>query len=33
MLVMLVQGGVLLQEDENGVDHTVCYFPHKFNKH
>ena len=27
MLVMLVQ------EDENGVDHPVCYFSHKFNKH
>ena len=26
-------GGVLLQEDENGVDHPVCYFSHKFNKH
>ena len=25
MLVMLVQGGGLLQEDENGVDHPVCY--------
>ena len=25
--------GVLLQEDENGVDHPVCYFSHKFNKH
>ena len=21
-----VAGGVLLQEDENGVDHPVCYF-------
>ena len=26
-------GGVLLQEDENGVNHPVCYFSHKFNKH
>ena len=26
-------GGVLLQEDENRVDHPVCYFSHKFNKH
>ena len=26
-------GGVLLQEDENGVDHPVCYFSHIFNKH
>ena len=26
-------GGVLLQEDENGVDYPVCYFSHKFNKH
>ena len=26
-------GGVLLQEDENGVDHPVCYFLQKFNKH
>ena len=25
-------GGVLLQEDEYGVDHPVCYFSHKFNK-
>ena len=22
-------GGVFLQEDENGVDHLVCYFSHK----
>ena len=29
MLVMLV----LLQEDENGIDRSVCYFSHKFNKH
>ena len=26
-------GGVLLQEDNNGVDHPVCYFSKKFNKH
>ena len=26
-------GEVLLQEDENGIDHPVCYFSHKFNKH
>ena len=26
-------GGVLLQEDKNGVDRPVCYFSHKFNKH
>ena len=26
-------GGVFLQEDENGVDHSVCYFSHRFNKH
>ncbi|KAL7849531.1 hypothetical protein SRHO_G00211540 [Serrasalmus rhombeus] len=26
-------GAVLLQEDENGVDHPVCYFSRKFNKH
>ena len=26
-------GGVLLQEDERGVDHSVCYFAHKFNEH
>ena len=25
-------GGVLLQEDSNGVDHPVCYFSRKFNK-
>ena len=25
-------GGVLLQEDDNGVDHPVCYFSKKFNK-
>ena len=26
-------GGVLLQEDENRVDHPVCYFTHKFKEH
>ena len=26
-------GGVLLQEDDIGVDHPVCYFSKKFNKH
>ena len=26
-------GGVLLQEDDSGVDHPVCYFSKKFNKH
>ena len=26
-------GGVLLQEDDGGVDHPVCYFSKKFNKH
>ena len=26
-------GGVLLQEDGYGVDHPVCYFSKKFNKH
>ena len=26
-------GGVLLQEDDNGVDYPVCYFSKKFNKH
>ena len=26
-------GGVLLQEDDNGVDHPVCYFSKKNNKH
>ena len=26
-------GAVLLQEDNNGVDHPVCYFSRKFNKH
>ena len=25
--------GVRLQEDDNGVDHPVCYFSKKFNKH
>ena len=26
-------GAVLLQEDNNGIDHQVCYFSKKFNKH
>lgn len=26
-------GAVLLQEDNQGVDHLVCYFSCKFNKH
>ncbi|KAL6490059.1 hypothetical protein MHYP_G00004040 [Metynnis hypsauchen] len=26
-------GAVLLQEDDSGVDHPVCYFSRKFNKH
>ncbi len=26
-------GAVLLQEDEDGIDHPVCYFSWKFNKH
>ena len=26
-------GGVMLQEDDNGVDHPACYFCKKFNKH
>ena len=26
-------GAVLLQEDERGIDHPVCYFSKKFNKH
>ena len=25
-------GAVLLQEDNNGIDHPVCYFSKKFNK-
>jgi hypothetical protein len=25
-------GGVLLQEDQDGIDHPVCYFSRKFNK-
>ena len=25
-------GGVLLQEDQGGIDHPVCYFSRKFNK-
>ena len=30
---MQVIGAVLLQEDNNGIDHPVCYFSKKFNKH
>ena len=26
-------GAVLLREDNNGIDHPVCYFSKKFNKH
>lgn len=26
-------GAVLLQEDDRGIDHPVCYFSKKFNKH
>ena len=26
-------GAVLLQKDNNGIDHPVCYFSKKFNKH
>ena len=26
-------GAILLQEDNNGIDHPVCYFSKKFNKH
>lgn len=26
-------GAVLLQEDEQGIEHPVCYFLKKFNKH
>lgn len=26
-------GTVLLQEDEDGIDHPICYFLHKFSKH
>ena len=26
-------GSVLLQGDDNGVDHPVCYYSEKFNKH
>ena len=25
-------GAVLIQEDDNGVDHPVCYLSRKFNK-
>ena len=26
-------GGILLQEDNQGIDHPVCYFSRKFNSH
>ena len=26
-------GAVLLQEGDRGIDHPVCYFSYKFNKH
>ena len=26
-------GGVLMQEGENEIDHPVCYFSKKFDKH
>ena len=26
-------GGVLLQEDNDGIDHPVCYFSHRFDSH
>ena len=26
-------GAVLLQEDQGGIDHPICYFSRKFNKH
>ena len=26
-------GSVLLQEDDNGADHSVCYYSRTFNKH
>lgn len=26
-------GGVLFQEDEDGINHPICYFSKKFNKH
>ena len=28
----VASGGVLLQEDQDGIDHPVCYFSRKFNK-
>jgi hypothetical protein len=28
-----VAGAVLLQEGQGGVDHPICYFSRKFNKH
>ena len=33
LMHFLGAGSVLLQEDDNGVDHPVCYFSKKFNKH
>lgn len=29
----VVAGAVLLQEDKNSIEHPVCYFSRKFNKH
>lgn len=29
----IVAGAVLLQVDADGIDHSVCYFYRKFNKH
>ena len=29
----VVAGSVLLQEDDNGVDHSLCYYSKMFNKH
>lgn len=26
-------GAVLLQEDDRGIDHPICYFSKKFNRH
>ena len=31
--MMLVFFAVLLQEDNNSIDHPVCYFSKKFNEH
>lgn len=30
---VLGAGAVLLQEDEHGIDHPVCYFSQKFKNH